>query len=63
MKKILQTLRRSRLWKETKGQDLIEYSLLVSFFVVVAAAAVPGSISAPLQQIFGRVVEVMALAP
>lgn len=60
---LLQILLRSRLWKETKGQDLIEYSLLVSFFVVVAAAAVPGNITEPLKQIFGRVVEIMDKAP
>lgn len=63
MKKLLLLLRRSRLWRETEGQDLIEYSLLVSFLAVIAAAAIPTGISQPLQTIFQKVLDLIAKAP
>ena len=31
-----------RLWKNTKGQDLIEYALMAGFVAVAAGAIMPG---------------------
>jgi len=31
-----------RLWKDNKGQDLIEYALMAGFIAVAAGAIVPG---------------------
>jgi pilus assembly protein Flp/PilA len=39
--KIYQQVWRLRLWKETHGQDLIEYSLLAGFVAVAAGATFP----------------------
>ena len=41
MKRIWIYLFRLQIWRDTRAQDLIEYSLLVGFFVRAAGAAVP----------------------
>ena len=43
-----------KLVKDEQGQDLIEYALLAGF-VAVAAAAVPWTLTAPLQQVWTKV--------
>jgi len=43
-----------QLWRDDSGQDLIEYALLAGF-VAVAAAAVPWTLTAPLQQVWTKV--------
>jgi pilus assembly protein Flp/PilA len=43
-----------KLWKDTRGQDLIEYALMAGFVAVAAGAIMPnvaGSISAIFQAI------------
>ncbi len=39
MKRIWIYLFRLQIWRDTRAQDLIEYSLLVGFFVRAAGAA------------------------
>jgi Flp pilus assembly pilin Flp len=34
------------IWKDQRGQDIIEYSLLAGFLAVLAAASIPTAISA-----------------
>ena len=31
----------ARLWKEDRGQDLVEYALLLALFVLASVAAIP----------------------
>jgi pilus assembly protein Flp/PilA len=40
-----------RLWKEEKGQDLIEYALLVALIALAAAAGFP-ALATAIQNVF-----------
>jgi len=33
---------RSKRWRDTQGQDLIEYALMAGFLTVAAGAVIPG---------------------
>jgi pilus assembly protein Flp/PilA len=43
-----------RLWRDTRGQDLIEYALMAGFVAVTAGALMPG-IASYISQIFSKV--------
>ena len=43
-----------RIWKDTRGQDLIEYALMAGFVAVAAGAIMPG-IASKIQTIFSNV--------
>ena len=47
-----------RIWKDTRGQDLIEYALMAGFVAVAAGAIVPG-VAESIKTIFGKVNNVM----
>jgi pilus assembly protein Flp/PilA len=51
----------TRLTKETRGQDLIEYALMAGF-VAVAAGAIMPNISADISTIFSKIGSVMTAA-
>jgi pilus assembly protein Flp/PilA len=50
-----------RLWKNTKGQDLIEYALMAGFVAVAAGAIMPG-VATSISTIFSRVASTMTSA-
>ena len=50
-----------QIWKDTKGQDLIEYALMAGFVAVAAGAIMPG-VSTSISRIFSRVGSVMTNA-
>jgi len=52
---------RMRIWKDRRGQDLIEYALMAGFVAVAAGAIMPG-ISGSISTIFSRVGSVMTRA-
>ena len=55
-------LRRVRgLWKQTLGQDLIEYALMAGFVAVAAGAIMPG-VSISISRIFSSVAKGMSSA-
>jgi len=54
-------LYRLKLWKETRGQDLIEYALMAGFVAVAAGAVMPGTATA-ISTIFSKVGSVMSKA-
>jgi len=54
-------LHRLRLWRETRGQDLIEYALMAGFVAVTAGAVMPGTASA-ISTIFSKVGSVLKVA-
>jgi Flp pilus assembly pilin Flp len=56
MKQILR-----KLWKDDRGQDLIEYALMAGF-VAVAAGAIMPTVSQNVSEIFSKVSSVMTLA-
>jgi pilus assembly protein Flp/PilA len=45
---------RLRLWRDTRGQDLIEYALMAGFVAVAAGAIMPG-VANSISTIFSKV--------
>lgn len=45
MKRIVNLVWRLRIWKDTGGQDFLEYALLTGFIAVACGAILPGAIS------------------
>jgi pilus assembly protein Flp/PilA len=50
-----------RIWKETKGQDLIEYALMAGFVAVAAGAIMPG-VATSISTIFSQIASTMSNA-
>lgn len=61
MKHIIGALTRLRVWKETHGQDLIEYALMAGFVAVAAGATMP-SVATSISTIFSKVASVLTNA-
>ena len=49
------------IWKDQRGQDLIEYALMAGFVAVAAGAIMPG-VATSLSQIFSKVASVLSSA-
>jgi len=49
------------MWRDRRGQDLIEYALMAGFVAVAAGAAFP-PVADTLSQIFSKVQSVMSSA-
>jgi pilus assembly protein Flp/PilA len=47
-----------QVWKDTRGQDLIEYALMAGFVAVAAGAIMPG-IATSISTIFSKVAVVL----
>ena len=58
MKKLVLKL---KIWKDTRGQDLIEYALMAGFVAVAAGAIMPG-VATSISTIFSKISSVMAAA-
>ena len=54
MKKLIQGLVRCQIWKDTRGQDLVEYALLAGFITVAAMGIFP-PVSTSISTIFSKV--------
>lgn len=52
---------RFTIWRDERGQDLIEYALMVGFVAVAAGSTMPG-VSSSVSKIFSKVSSVMANA-
>lgn len=50
-----------QIWKDSKGQDLIEYALLAGFVAVAAGAIMPG-VASSINVIFSQVNSIMVAA-
>jgi len=61
MKRIQEMMMTVRVWKDTKGQDLIEYALMAGFVAVAAGAIMPG-VSENISQIFSKISSSMGSA-
>jgi Flp pilus assembly pilin Flp len=48
-------------FRDTRGQDLIEYALMAGFVAVAAGAVMPG-VASSISTIFSQVASVMAVA-
>lgn len=54
MNKVMNIVWKLRIWKDTRGQDLIEYALMAGF-VAVAAGAIMPNVASSISTIFGKV--------
>jgi pilus assembly protein Flp/PilA len=61
MKNIVNLVYRLSIWKDTRGQDLIEYALMAGFVAVAAGAAMPG-VSVQISTIFAKVDSLLTTA-
>ena len=52
---------RLKIWKDTKGQDLIEYAMMAGFVAVAAGAIMPG-VATSISTIFSKIASVMTAA-
>ena len=58
---IVKFLWKLQLWKDTRGQDLIEYALMSGFIAIAAGAIMPG-VSTSISKIFSKISSTMAAA-
>ena len=58
---IIQRVVKSQIWKDRRGQDLIEYALMAGFVAVAAGAIMPG-VASSINVIFSQVNSIMILA-
>jgi pilus assembly protein Flp/PilA len=61
MTRITDFVLKLKVWKDTRGQDLIEYALMAGFVAVAAGAIMPG-VSSSISTIFSKVSSVMTAA-
>ncbi|MDQ6698756.1 MAG: Flp family type IVb pilin [Acidobacteriota bacterium] len=61
MKRLNELVWNLQIWKDTRGQDLIEYALMAGFIAVAAGALMPG-ISTSISTVFSKVGSVMTAA-
>ncbi len=54
MKQVMNLVWKLRIWKDTHGQDLIEYALMAGF-VAVAAGAVMPNVAQQITTIFNKI--------
>ena len=50
-----------KIWKDRRGQDLIEYALMAGFVAVAAGAIMPG-VATSISTIFSKIASVMTAA-
>jgi len=50
-----------KIWKDTRGQDLIEYALMAGFVAVAAGAVMPG-VATSISTIFSKISSVLTVA-
>jgi pilus assembly protein Flp/PilA len=61
MTRINSFILKMKIWKDTQGQDLIEYALMAGFVAVAAGAIMPG-VATSISTIFSKVASVMTTA-
>ena len=61
MNRMSQMIIALKIWKDAKGQDLIEYALMAGF-VAVAAGAIMPDVSNNISQIFSKISSTMGSA-
>lgn len=61
MTRIANIVWKLRMWKDTRGQDLIEYALMAGFVAVAAGAIMPG-VATSISTIFSKVSSTLSSA-
>jgi Flp pilus assembly pilin Flp len=59
MTALMNAIWKLRIWKDTNGQDLTEYALLLGFLAFASGATVP-DIAAAVSNVLSKVVNVLA---
>lgn len=54
MRNAMQRIVQARLWKDTQGQDLVEYALTAGLVAVAAVAVMPG-LTATVDNVFSKI--------
>jgi pilus assembly protein Flp/PilA len=54
MRRFLKFAVKLQVWKDTRGQDLIEYALMAGFVAVAAGAVMPG-VASSINIVFSKV--------
>jgi len=54
MKRMLQIVVKAQIWRDTQGQDLVEYALAAGLVAVAAVACMPG-LSGAVNQVFSKI--------
>ena len=58
MRRLMEYAVRLQIWKDTRGQDLIEYALMAGFVAVAAGAIMPG-VASSINIAFSKVNSIM----
>ena len=58
MNRVIRLVVKWQIWKDRKGQDLIEYALMAGFVAVAAGAIMPG-VASSINIIFSKVNSLM----
>ena len=58
MMKLVNLILAIKVWRDTRGQDLIEYALMAGFVAVAAGAIMPG-VATSISTIFSKISSVM----
>ena len=61
MRKLIRLAVNLQIWKDHKGQDLIEYALRAGFVAVAAGAVMPG-VASSINIVFSKVNSIMIQA-
>jgi Flp pilus assembly pilin Flp len=61
MNRILKVVILTKIWRDERGQDLIEYALMAGF-VAVAAGAIMPNVASSISTIFSQVSSVLSAA-
>jgi Flp pilus assembly pilin Flp len=55
MATLLETVLRLKIWKDNRGQELVEYALLAGFLVTISGAVSP-AVAGTVSTVFSRIV-------
>jgi len=58
MRRLIDWAVRLQVWRDTRGQDLIEYALMAGFVAVAAGAIMPG-VASSINIIFSKINSIM----
>ncbi len=61
MKRLMHLIWKWKIWKDTQGQDLIEYALMAGFVAVAAGALMP-NVSNSISTVFSKIQSLLANA-
>ena len=61
MNRIHRLIIQAKIWRDDRGQDLIEYALMAGFVAVAAGALMP-NVASSISTVFSKITSVMAAA-